>query len=614
MKPFEGKDSSEGVIETEVNAFENCGTSRVERSAASVARDHILRSHCAKDNSTPINEWSVDVPGCEDATGHYRRAFSLDMSALALGRKPGNVPGFRGRPTMARSVIVSLRSLIGSRSPTRAALHGWLQAMGHLWKSLDAFETETRSSIDDIAMLIGAPWLAFSFAMAARGEKFANRIYYVCGKTLDKAFELSGSSDRISNSPFSQKGRPESRNAERPYSRDVERSMLDAFRADRKGVEERIAESYRIAETGDPTTESRYVRNCRGGVVLPTIWKRPEILRFARDELLATLPDKTAFRAKYGFKHDVIGCPPKAPVPVALAGEAVKKFQRGLGIGLAALYRNFVPVERDIVPFLCELAFFDGWNLETIRDLDRNDWYDGDPEDGTVYIFSRKMRAAGDTMTIRSGTGPDTPYAIINSALAITAPLHDWVKRRIVVLDAMDRTPAVTREMEKLAEIVDRVWLLLRLDKTGVDAITVECHSFWHSANEVLQRRGVQENGEPCRWSGRRLRNRVAYDVFEISDFDIESLCTSLGHADIATSDGYLDHPDTDEFETGLIRARLDDLAARRGWPEALPERPISLPSTLRLLVTLEGRSWLASMNADEPSPDPVRAFAGSAS
>lgn len=556
------------------------------------------------DRERVSSEWAVRVEGSLDASGHWRRSYEVSMAALALGRKPGHVQGYRGRPVMARAVIGALRNVIGCASPPRTVLYLWLQAMSHLWKSLDAFELENPgSSIDDLAALDGAPWLAFLFALGARGEKFADRIHYACRETLNRAFADAGCVQLIRPSPFSAKGRSENRKTQRPYSRAFERKMLEAFRADRKEVEDRFTESYRVAETGDPTAEQRYVRNCRGGVVLPTIWKRPEILRFARDQLLETLPDKVAFRKRYGFKHDGIGCPPNAPVPVPLDGKAPKQFQRGLGLGLAALYRNFVPTERDIVPFMCELACHDGWNMETIRDIDRRDWYEGNPADGKVFIFSRKMRAEGELQTIESTTAPDSPYALITSALRNTELLHGWVVRRIRQLEAMRATPAVTREIDQLREIVNRVWLLLRLDKTRVDAVTVDDNQFFDIASEILQRRGVDEDGKPGRWAGQRLRNQVAYAIFEDTDFDIDSLCAVLGHSDIGMSDYYLDHPDTDEHETEMIRARLDELAAGRGWPEPLPELPNSRPSKSRLLVTPEGRAWMQSFPAVSRKP-----------
>ena len=567
------------------------------RAAADIAQSGVEPVGDQLSDREPVSsEWAVRVEGSLDASGHWRRSYEIDMSDLALGRKPGRVQGYRGRPDMARSVIGALRNVFGSASPSRTVLYSRLHAMRHLWKSLDAFELENPgSSIDDLAALDGAPWLAFLFALGARGEKFAQRIHYACRETLNLALANAGCVQLIRTSPFSEKGRSENRKTQRPYSRAFERKMLEAFRSDRKDVEDRFAESYRVAESGDPTAEQRYVRNCRGGVVLPTIWKRPEILRFARDQLLATLPDKVAFRKRYGFKHDGIGCPPNAPVPVPLDGKAPKEFQRGLGLGLAALYRNFVPTERDIVPFMCELACHDGWNMETIRDIDRRDWYEGDPDDGVVYIFSRKMRAAGEIQMIESTTAPDSPYALITSALRNTELLHGWVVRRIKLLETMSATPAVTREVEQLREIVNRVWLLLRLDKTRVDAVTVDDNQFGEVASEILQRRGVDEDGKPGRWSGQRLRNRVAYDAFVDSDFDIESLCAVLGHADIGMSDRYLDHPDTDKYETEMIRARLDELAAGRGWPKPLPKLPTSRPSKSRLLITPEGRAWMQS-------------------
>jgi hypothetical protein len=256
---------------------------------------------------------------------------------------------------------------------------------------------------------------------------------------------------------------------------------------------------------------------------------------------------------------------------------------------------------------MCELAFHDGWNMETIRDLNRRDWFTGDPEQGVVYIHSRKMRSDGDIQTVMSGTGPNSAYALIRSAIDNTEYSSKWVDRMIGLLEEQPQTPTVATRLDQLREIQDRVWLVLRLDRTGIDAVTVDSRQTWDVANEILKRRGVEEDGAQASWSIKRLRNRVMSDIFVAAGCDIVATSRAAGHANPATTDGYLDHLETDEMETELIRRRLDELALRQNWPAPLPERPTSVPGKPRLLVTPEGRNWLQALPAGIASALPFR-------
>lgn len=562
----------------------------------------------AHDHDQATDDWIIRIPGRRDGANHWRRAYEYDVSSLAVGRD--GPYGYRGRPELARLAVAAYRDILGGDAPPRTMLYAWLRNMGRMWIALDAFEREHDGRvIEGLSDLEKDVWVGIKLRLASKGKKLAKETYRTCEKTIDRAHELAGSAERAPASSFSHDGIADYRKTGRPYSVELEIAMRDAFRADRTAVEVRIAESHGEADSGDPNTLERYEHRRRGDN--PSIWTRANRLRFARDRLLETLPDKNEFVRRFGFKHDAIGCPPKAPVPVALEGVPEKDFQRGLGMGLAALYRNFIPTERDIAPFMCELAFHDGWNMETIRDLNRRDWFTGDPEQGDVYIHSRKMRSDGDIQTIMSGTGPNSAYRLIRSAIDITECSSKWVDRMIGLLEEQSPTPAVAARLDQLREIQDRVWLVLRLDRTGIDAVTVDTRQTWDVANEILKRRGVEEDGAPARWSIKRLRNRVMSDIFVAAGCDIVATSRAAGHESPATTDGYLDHLETDEMETELIRRRLDELALRQNWPTPLPERPTSVPGKPRLLVTPAGRDWLRALPAGIasalPFHEPVR-------
>jgi hypothetical protein len=269
----------------------------------------------------------------------------------------------------------------------------------------------------------------------------------------------------------------------------------------------------------------------------------------------------------------------------------------GSGLGLSALYRWFVPLQFDIIPFVCELVHLNGFNLSPVLSLDRNRWYLGDAESGSVTIVSRKGRSGGQPLYKESGTGPDSAYRIIRRAIELTQPLHDYVLRRLGQLRAAPLTEDGEREIEKLRELESEVWLAMTTRPIGVVGIT-DNDRFFEIANEILKRHEVEENGQPIKWSSKRVRDGYAEDIHVASRFSPKALQDALDHRHLGTSGRYLHQPRSDLREVGMMVRRLtgllDDPERATNWPKRfVPTRERPMAQTPRLFITDEGARWL---------------------
>jgi hypothetical protein len=123
-----------------------------------------------------------------------------------------------------------------------------------------------------------------------------------------------------------------------------------------------------------------------------------------------------------------------------------------------------------------------------------------------------------------------------------------------------------------------------------------------------LRAHSLEDNGTYAKWSAKRIRDGFAQEVHVTSGYSPRALTNAMRHIDLATSAKYLDQPDNNLREAGMMVDRLtsllDDLDVRAAnWP--LRVRASSTPDTPRaapgLLVFGSGLSWLKSAAADEP-------------
>jgi hypothetical protein len=546
-------------------------------------------------------------------SGHPIRAHHFDLRALRDGRKaqPGKTEAYSGRPLLAAQICsADRREMLSRASRQTVAVFFW--AHSYFFRFLDVWEAANPGQlVDDVGSINGQVWEEFSVYLAADEYRdFAYQVYDLCSKSLKAALRAEGL-DELPNNPFPSRTKtPKRRLVDSPYAPELERDMITAFRHTRKAVLERINSSHLLADTGDdPAKTLKRAKSCQRGS-FNVVWTKPNILRFVRERLIPVMTNFAEFNDLYEFRAHLIGIAPDAiavkPDGYVKAGaRTVKKF--GTGDGLGALYRNLLPTHIDLVAFVAELVFVHGWNLQSVIDIDRTNYFEKTgPE--TCTIFSRKIRAGGKYVESESGFGPDSAFAIIQAAIGITQPLHDYVLRELARLNALPenhRTDDVLTRIGELTSMQNRVWLTLRLLPLDVAQLSYSTSNFWGMANSLLALHNVKENGQPVKWSGRRVRDGYADDHYVASGFRVEAVQAALHHANVAQSDDYLEHPSGKDREIASIHECLETLATMPLSNSAEPgngptEHAIAIGGMF--ILADQAHAWLqATKDLDDP-------------
>jgi hypothetical protein len=548
------------------------------------------------------------VLGRRGKSGHYEKGCDFDLRHLRDGRKArASRKAHSGRPELAAEIMGASIELLSRLN--RRAVRKFIRSVSYFWRALDAIETNdpTMPPVHCLRDLTDETWSRFCWHLNADAEVERKAvIYQECRRAVLAAFAAAGVAVELPDSWFAWNPASTRRSFEPPYSADLEARMMKAFRKERHRTERRLDEANRLADEGLPPAETLALIGPPVGWHRLAVFTPQNTLRFVRDELLRSIPDTDEFERLYGFQPPRIGLPPdaisiKRQVTVNPKSSVKKAF--GSGLGLSALYRWFVPLQFDIIPFICELVHLDGFNLSPVLALDRKRWYLGDPASGSVTIVSRKARSGGQPLYVQSGTGPNSAYQIISRAIRLTQPLHDHVIGRLSQLRAAPRNEDEEREMDELRELERSVWLALTTRPIGVIGMT-DNPGFFGIVNELLKRHSVDENGRAVKWSAKRVRDGYAEEVHVESGYSPRALQNAMVHAQIETSGRYLHQPRNDLREVGMLVRRLtgllDDPKRAGNWPvrfAAAQER--SAIQERRILVVAEGATWLETASPE---------------
>ena len=557
---------------------------------------------------------SITVRAKRSQSGHMSRAATFDLQHLKDGRAPSpGVRGNSGRPLLASQVVTAMRNRLSVDKRDRAKL--WARSMSYFWHALDKVEDRDPllKKVSGALDVPGRAWDAFTDYLDD-DESVANKspIYINCAEAITAACAALGAKISLPANSHDTRLPSQRRSVETPYAPKLNSAIIAVFQSERRRTQKRNEEAHRLADRSDIPLEAMLPNSERSFAKRKKLFSLENTLRFVRDEVLPWLPNPGEFEERYGFQSRLIGRPPDAmSAKLFEMKDPVTDVRRdsGSGLGLSALYRWFVPVQFDLVPFIAELVHITGFNLAPVLDIDRFNWYRGNPKSGSVTVYSRKARAFGAIVTVDcSTTDPNSPYAIIKSAIEITQPLHHFVETEFARLTASPKTPDTAREIDKLTTLRNRVWIGLGLKRIGVLGVDPENDPFHDIANEILRRREVKENGQPVRWSARRVRDGVAEDVHGSTNFSPAALQRKLQHKRVGQSAKYLEQPGIAGHQCRMIGERVSNLMDHprtrvKHWPlRAEAEKTVTSdrPRTT-ILVMPGGEKWLRAAGPENP-------------
>ena len=565
----------------------------------------------------------IAVKAKRTQAGHIARAVVFDLQHLKDGRQPSaGVRGHSGRPRLADQIVGAMRGRLSIDKRDRSK--SWTRAISYFWHALDRIEQANPSlgRTENVLDIPGPVWHAFTDYLDD-DESVANKalLYINCAQAVTAGCAALGRTIELPANSHDTLLPSQRRSVEVPYSGQVDDAITKAFRSERQRTQRRYEDAHRLADSSHVPPAvliDLFGKDKRTHLNRAEVLSRENVLRFIRDEVLPWLPNPGQFERRYGFQPRKIGQPPDViSAKLEEYSTPVTDVRRdaGSGLGLAALYRWFVPHLFDLVPFINEIVHATGFNLGPVLDLDRDNWFRGNPENGSVIVFSRKARARGEIVeVISSTTDPDAPYCIIKRAIEITAPLHGFVEKELARLRAAPRSPETRKEIDKLTPLRKRVWLWLGLKRIGVNGVDTENDPFHAIAHEILRRHGVEENGTAVKWGGRRVRDGFAQEVHVDTKFSPEGLRKRLKHKRVGTSARYLAQPALAGRECRMIGERMsllmDDPGTRSvNWPlraeaeaSAVTERPRTT-----ILVMPGSRQWLDAAGPDNSLADLIK-------
>jgi hypothetical protein len=538
-------------------------------------------------------------------SGHQYRAKKMDLRHLRDGRTAeGGQMAHSGRPELALQVVrpAQDRLVIGGTSHAQR----FVRSVSYLWRFCDQLEASDPSvgKIDDVRMIPGAIWHTFTDHLAEDEQVVSNQttIYTCCAEMVIRACSALGVAISLPSNASDHQPSSKRRTVEIPYTATQTREIVCAFRAERVRTQERIQLANRVADrVPDESTVDLMTVISEGklsGREHGSLLTRENILHFVKTQLLSSLPDRMSFQNRYGFQPRLIGLAPNA-MSLKLREDLATCVQRrrGEGMGLSALYRWFVPTLFDLIPFICELVHLTAGNLQTILDIDRNDWYRGHPNTEAVIVASRKARARGALISWDSETdADDTIYSIVKSAIEATAPLHGIALARLNELRKAPRTPDRAAEIDRLLPLRNRVWI--SLSTRAIGPIGIEQKDFHRIANEILRRHDVKENGQPLAWSARRVRDGSAEEEAGAKRLSPAKVQRKLQQASPRMAVAYLEQPRVAGRGTKLIVQRVSELMDDRKkrasfWPKrASSSSNATADRRTTILVMPNGRQW----------------------
>jgi hypothetical protein len=479
-----------------------------------------------------------------------------------------------GRPELAHQIVGPARKPLAIGGTSNA--QRFVRSVSYLWRFFDHLEAAYPSvgKITDVRMVPGPIWDAFTDHLAEDEQVVSNRmqIYKCCTEMVTTACAAMGIELSLPSSAHDSQPSSKRRTVENPYTDAQTREIVDAFRSERLQTEARIRHANEMADNNSfdlmsIIAKGRLSRREHSSLLTPE-----NVLHFVRTELLSSLPDCVAFEDRFGFRANLIGFAPEAmSLPSSDHLRCIRR-ARGEGSGLASLYRYFLPTLSYLVASICELVHLTAGNLQTIMDIDRTNWYRGDPATEAVIVASRKARARGALITWESKTNSeDTIYSIIKSAIEATTPLHRAVLARLNELQKAAPTPGVASELDRLLPLRNRVWIAL--SKKAIGPIGIEQRDLHPIANGILRQREVKEDGKPLTWSARRVRDGAVGDDAITKSFSISKLQKKLQQKSPRVCADYLNQPQLACLGTKAIAGRVSDLmddAERRSsfWPE----------------------------------------------
>ncbi len=538
-------------------------------------------------------------------SGHQYRAMKMDLRHLRDGRTAeGGQAAHSGRPELALQVVRPAQDslMVGGRSHAQR----FIRSVSYFWRFCDNLEASDPSvgKIDDVRMIPGTIWDTFTDHLAEDEQVVSNQttIYNGCAEMVIRACSALGAAISLPSNASDCQPSSKRRTVEIPYTEIQTREIVRAFGVERVRTQERIQLAHRLADRIPDGENVDLMTVISGGTLSRrehgSLLTRENILHFVKTQLLSTLPDRMNFQSRYGFQPRVIGLAPDV-MSLKLREDMATCVQRrrGEGMGLSALYRWFVPTLFDLVPFICELVHLTAGNLQTILDIDRNDWYRGHPNTEAVIVASRKARARGALVSWDSETDTDdTIYCIIKSAIEATVPLHGIVLARLNELRKAPRTPERAAQIDRLLPLRNRVWI--SLSTRAIGPIGIEQKDFHRIANEILRRHGVKENGQPLTWSARRVRDGSAEEEAGAKRLSPAKVQRKLQQASPRMAVAYLEQPRVAGRGTKLIVQRvselMDDGKNRASfWPErASSGSDVAADRRTTILVMPNGRQW----------------------
>jgi hypothetical protein len=526
--------------------------------------------------------------------GQHRAASFYDITALRDGRiETGRAPAYSGRPHLAAQIGASIQDLATSKGNSRGTLARYQNACSHLWYRLDKYEEQNPAAgrIDSVAQLSGDAWLSFRMALAELPQNTAHDLYARICLILHNA----DSSFTSGKQPFTRTVEVNRRETTDPYSAQTMTAMIAAFRNERLPLVKRFADSHSHADEGDAA--SKTLARYRSRSEPPSaVWTRENTLRFVRDELLPSFPTTEEFVARFGFWPSVIGLALDAPNAVRTDDEPGRPRSLGGSEGLVGLYRHFVPSYRDLVPLAAEIVCREGMNAQCVLDYDRDSCIVPTFDKDIARVTTQKTRAFGKIIDSFSERGPDTLYDILTTAIGMTKPLRDLVDAELAAI-RIPGSVAEAAEVDRLKAMQNRVWLVVKARDVGATSLAAN-KEFIHTANEILARRGVMEDGRAVRWDSRRVRDHKAGQVFDMEK-SLKQVAEALHHDGVNLPDLYLTAPSRAASDDSTLRGLYEDLAASKNWPKTLPKSAATATPHRETIVTPAGAAWLSGR--DDP-------------
>lgn len=215
------------------------------------------------------------------------------------------------------------------------------------------------------------------------------------------------------------------------------------------------------------------------------------------------------------------------------------------GTGMTGWYTSFLPGANTIAAAITVVSCRTGWNLQSILDLNINDWSRpyalSDTKSKPLYlVYTRKKRGGGVQETISTGAETHV-YGVLKWVFHATEPLRNQMRGRISQLEEKAGREGLTRaeaeSLNKLKSEIDSFWL--HVDSGDTSRLASLKPDGLKRATAALYTKHVDANASTP-FSASMARDAWILWAYESSGFNLLVAQMAAGHSSLKSIINYI--------------------------------------------------------------------------